>query len=205
MKIKLAIIGSGGFAREVYALTLSSGFDAIGFIDNNDDQNLPKPILGHEQELLYLKDKYNLDAVFIAVGNPSTRSRIHGDIKDLIAQPTLIHPSSTVLSNEIGSGTVVYPNATVMNDCTIGNNCIINAGVTLGHDTKISNFCNINPGANIAGRVCIGEGTTIGIGASIKENIKIGKNVVIGAGANVVRDIPDNVTVVGNPADVRDG
>ena len=33
-------------------------------------------------------------------------------------------------------------------------------------------------------------------------SLKIGKNVMIGAGSVVVKDIPDDVTVVGNPARV---
>jgi serine O-acetyltransferase len=34
----------------------------------------------------------------------------------------------------------------------------------------------------------------------IKNKVKIGNNVTVGMGAVVVKDVPDNVTMVGNPA-----
>jgi acetyltransferase EpsM len=43
------------------------------------------------------------------------------------------------------------------------------------------------------------EGSHIGINACIKQNITVGKWSVVGAGAVVVKDVPDNVVVVGNP------
>ncbi|MBA7561971.1 hypothetical protein ES695_16675 [Candidatus Atribacteria bacterium 1244-E10-H5-B2] len=41
-----------------------------------------------------------------------------------------------------------------------------------------------------------------GISATIIQRIKIGKNVTIGAGSVVIKDIPDNVIAVGNPAKI---
>lgn len=48
----------------------------------------------------------------------------------------------------------------------------------------------------------IGEGTVIGTGAVILNNVKIGRNVKIDANAVVTKDIPDNTTVIGIPAQV---
>ncbi len=47
-----------------------------------------------------------------------------------------------------------------------------------------------------------GELSFIGIGATIIQEIKIGKNVTIGAGSVVIKDIPDNVIALGNPAKI---
>ena len=47
-----------------------------------------------------------------------------------------------------------------------------------------------------------GELSFIGIGTTIIQGIKIGRNVTIGAGSVVIKDIPDNVMVVGNPAKI---
>jgi len=47
-----------------------------------------------------------------------------------------------------------------------------------------------------------GELSFLGIGATIIQGIKIGKNVTIGAGSMVIKDIPDNVIVIGNPAKI---
>ena len=48
--------------------------------------------------------------------------------------------------------------------------------------------------------VKIGDGTFVGANAVIKQGIRVGKNAMIGAGAVVVKDVPDNLTVVGVPA-----
>ncbi len=42
----------------------------------------------------------------------------------------------------------------------------------------------------------------IGIGATIIQGVNIGKNVTIGAGSVVIKDIPDNVIALGNPAKI---
>lgn len=52
----------------------------------------------------------------------------------------------------------------------------------------------------IFGNISIGEGTHVGAGAIVLPNLSIGKWVKIGAGAVVINDLPDEVTVVGNPA-----
>lgn len=46
----------------------------------------------------------------------------------------------------------------------------------------------------------IGNHVTVSCGASILGNVTIGNNVIIGAGCVVTKDLPDNCTVVGNPA-----
>ena len=47
-----------------------------------------------------------------------------------------------------------------------------------------------------------GELSFLGIDATIIQGIKIGKNVTIGAGSVVIKDIPDNVIALGNPAKI---
>ena len=48
--------------------------------------------------------------------------------------------------------------------------------------------------------ITIGDNCYISAGATIIGPVKIGNNVIIGAGSVVVKDIPDNVVVVGVPA-----
>ncbi len=51
-------------------------------------------------------------------------------------------------------------------------------------------------------KTVVKQGASIGSGCSILGGIIVGKNAVIGAGSVVTRDVPDNATVVGNPAAV---
>lgn len=55
-------------------------------------------------------------------------------------------------------------------------------------------------GIGKGGRPTIGNNVSIYTGATVFGGITIGNNVEIGAGAVVFEDVPDNVTVVGNPA-----
>lgn len=50
--------------------------------------------------------------------------------------------------------------------------------------------------------VTIGDNVWIGGSTTILPGVTIGNNVVIGAGSVVVKDLPDNVVAVGNPARV---
>jgi len=203
---RISIIGSGGFACEVLSILESTNYECLGFIDSNKNlTNLPLPIIGHEDEMNLLIEKYNFSNCIIAIGNPIVRKKVSNKIQEYsLKYPVISDLSAVSKSNDIKSGTIIYPNVVIMNNCKIGKFTLINSGVTLGHDVTVGDFCNINPGANLAGKIKVGNGSFIGIGASIKENINIGKNVVIGAGSVVIEDVPDNTIVYGVPAKPQD-
>lgn len=50
----------------------------------------------------------------------------------------------------------------------------------------------------------IGQNVFIGVGAKIIGGITIGNNVKIGANSVANMDVPDNATVVGNPAVIKE-
>lgn len=81
------------------------------------------------------------------------------------------------------NGIIIHPRV------KIGKNCTIYQQVTIGKGTH-------NPAT-------IGDNCIIGAGAKIIGDVKIGNNVTIGANCVVIKDIPDNCTAVGVPAEVK--
>lgn len=80
--------------------------------------------------------------------------------------------------------------------------CIVISGNTvIGNNVNISQFVNIGSN-NPSEFATIGDNVYIGPHVSIVGKVSIGNNVTIGAGAVVTKDIPDNATVVGVPANV---
>ena len=93
--------------------------------------------------------------------------------------------------DSIDKGLIIYHNNIVINrKSKIGKNCSLHGMNCIGNNGK-NDLCPT-----------IGDNVEIGSGAIIIGNIKIGNNVIIGAGATVVKDVPDNVIVVGNPAKI---
>ena len=77
--------------------------------------------------------------------------------------------------------------ATYLNAERIGSNFYCLQLVTLGNDGKMQ-------------RPIIGDDVKIFTGATVFGGITIGNHVTIGAGAVVSKNVPDNCTVIGNPA-----
>ncbi len=79
-------------------------------------------------------------------------------------------------------------------------------GVLIHPNTQIGENCKILQGVSIGGKSgyekvpSIGSNVLIGAHALILGPITIGDNAIIGAGAVVIHDVPENTTVVGNPA-----
>lgn len=113
---------------------------------------------------------------------------------------TAMHPKTIISPTaQIGEGTVVMHGAIIQSDAVIGRHCIINTGASVDHECRIDDYVHISPHATLCGNVQVGEGSWIGAGTTIIPGIKIGKWCTVGAGSVVINDIPDNVTVVGNP------
>ena len=99
------------------------------------------------------------------------------------------------------TGIEIHPGA------KIGNRLFIDhgMGIVIGETTSIGDNCTIYHGVTLGGtgkdkikrHPDIGNNVMIGAGAKVLGPIKIGDNVKIGANSVVLKDVPDNVTVVG--------
>ena len=97
-------------------------------------------------------------------------------------------PTLHIWCPSIGPGAHFEHNyATYLNAERIGSNFYCLQLVTLGNDGKML-------------RPIIGDNVKIFTGATVFGGITIGNHVTIGAGAVVSKNVPDNCTVIGNPA-----
>jgi acetyltransferase-like isoleucine patch superfamily enzyme len=114
-------------------------------------------------------------------------------------------------NSEIGDNVLVGTNSVIDGSCRIGNNVSIQTNVYITTFTVIGDDVFIGPcavttndkymyyGAALNGPT-IKRGARIGANATILPGVVIGQGAVIGSGAVVTKDVPDGVTVVGNPA-----
>jgi UDP-2-acetamido-3-amino-2,3-dideoxy-glucuronate N-acetyltransferase len=135
-----------------------------------------------------------------------------------------------IKDTEIGEGTIVrnYVNlygCKIGKNCKIASFVEIQKDVVIGDNCKIEAFAYIPTGVKIEDDVFIGphacftndkkprakgeweiiptlvkKGASIGANTVILCGITIGENAIVGAGSVVTKDVPSNLTVVGNPA-----
>jgi len=102
----------------------------------------------------------------------------------------------------------IFTNTTIargaLEDTVIGEGTKIASLVMIGHGVNIGMNNIICAQVNISGKTKIGNNCFIGLKACIRDNIEIGSNVTIGMGSVVTKNIPDNATVFGNPATIKD-
>ena len=200
----MILIGYSGHAFVVYGILKSSGEKVIGYCDINEKEYNPFNLTYYGTETsetgLSALQQHNF---FIAVGDNLTRNRIYDQLAQRKMFPVnSIHSSSVVddSASIAAHGVMIAASVTINPLAVIGTGTICNTGCIIEHECVVGDFAHIGPGAVLCGNVKVGNGTFIGANAVIKQGITIGRNAMIGAGAVVVKDVADNVTVVGVPA-----
>jgi sugar O-acyltransferase (sialic acid O-acetyltransferase NeuD family) len=193
------LYGASGHAKVIIEILELCGIKVKGLFDDNPQI---KNILDYKVVGAYNSSILNNDQLIISIGNNELRKKISEKLNPAFGKA--IHPSAIISkSSLIGNGSVIMGNAIINSDTKIGNHAIINTSASIDHDCKIEDFVHISPNATLCGGVFIGEGTNVGAAAVIIPGINIGKWATIGAGAVVIKDVPDYVTVVGNPAIIK--
>lgn len=203
MKSKPVIIGYSGHSYVVHDIFTRMGYEVIYYCDREEKDLNPFNLiyLGDETYEKSLTAMEN-SGYFISIGDNIVRSKIQSRLYSLIATAPVnaIHPSAVISKKvKIGKGVMVAANVSINPLAKIGDGVICNTSCIIEHECHIGNYVHIAPGAVLTGNVIIGDYTFVGANSVIKQGVKIGKNVTIGAGTVVIKDIPDNVTVVGNP------
>lgn len=211
--MKIAIVGAGGFAREVawlisdIALQQSldetcAQFEFAGFLvsDLSKIGDCDSKVLG---DFSWLKNN-RVEALAMGIGNPAVRLKIGNELQErfpAIKWPALIHPSvkygASCLFEEgvnVCAGTIATVNV------TFGRFSMVNLSCTIGHESQIGEGTVINPLSAISGGVKIGSRVLVGTHASILQYITVGDDAVVGSGAMVHKDVAAGITVMGVPA-----
>jgi len=200
--LRLAIFGAGGHGRVVRDCAIAAGWRRVDVYDGDPARrgSGPGDAVGDLADLTASLDRYG--GVVVAIGRAEARLPVQRELEAAGATlATLIHPHSSVSpSAEIGRGSVVLAGGVVNADARLGKGVIVNTGATVDHDCVLGDGAHVAPGAHLAGGVQVGEMTWVGVGAAVREYVTIGNRVCIGAGAVVVKSVPDDLTVVGNPA-----
>src|SRR3989338_10548278 len=115
----------------------------------------------------------------------------------------IIDPKSTYIDEqaEIGEGTVVYPNTTILGKVKIGKNCEIGPNSII-HDSQISDNCVVF--ASVIKNSQMDENSDIGPFSHLRGNVKIGKNVHVGNYVEMVRSTVGSQSKIGHQAYLGD-
>lgn len=205
---KIAIIGAGGFGREVKTILdsinkITPTFTFVGYYDDGftkGDVVNSYPILGGVEDINTIEENFS---IIVAIGDPRTKFAIINKIKNQkVDFPNIIHPNVLISDDfvEIGKGNIICAGCILTCNIQIRDFVILNLMCTVGHDTTISSFSSFMPSVNISGEVLIHERVYVGTGAKIINQLEIGENTIVGAGAVVSKSLPANCTAVGIPA-----
>lgn len=203
--IPIYIIGSGGFAKEVYSIIRTlKRYQVIAFIDTTHKP--PISLYGNDVPVISERDfltkkPSNQINLAIGIGNP-IKIKNFSEVFASYNFPNIIHPSAIIDLGvvSIGKGNIITAGVIFTTCIEIGDFNIFNLYTTIGHDTNIGDYNVINPHVNISGEVHIGNCNLLGVGSTILQNIRVGNYTTIGANSLIIRSTKDNMTYIGNPA-----
>lgn len=206
----IVLFGGGNQAHYTIDIIEKEGkYNIVGIIDSIhevDCERFGYKILGRQEDLKELIERYDIYGGVISIGDNGSRYLVSQQILQIIPNfifVNAIHPS-VVIGNttELGYGIVAMAGCIFNPKAKIGNFTFFATGAQVEHDNIIHDFASISAGSITGGYVTIGKFSAITLGVTVLDRIEIGENTVVGAGSLVIKSLPDNVLAYGNPAKI---
>lgn len=206
----MLVIGAGGLAKEILEVLLNNNqFKNLCFFDDVNKEGgtylyekypIIKSITDTES---YFKE-YGTEFT-VGIGNPKLRKHMFEIFDEIGGQYTSVISQYSEIGSfdiKIGRGCNILPNTIISNGSRIGMGCLLYYNSIITHDCTVGDFVELSPGATLLGKATVGNNSHIGANVTILPKIRVGANVIVGAGSVVTKDLPDNCTAVGVPAQV---
>lgn len=177
--MELALIGSGGHAKEVM---FQMGKEVQCFVTSEYK----------EGKGVFHIDKFDPERwmVMIAIGEPSVRKNLLSILPKETRFFSFIHPTALVGDSvQIGQGSFIGAYSILTAHITLGDHSILNRGCQIGHDSCCGNFLSMMPGSVLSGGVTVGNNFYLGTNSAVKEKLNICDDVKIGLVSSVVKNI----------------
>lgn len=205
---KIVLIGGGNQCHYTADIINKEGkYEIIGIIDSIHEigsNRFGYKVLGRQENLKTIIDKYDIEGGIISIGDNWVRYHIYNQIKKIVPNfkfVNAIHPSVIIGENvEIGKGVVMMAGCIVNPKSKIGNFTFFATGAQIEHDCIIGDYASISAGSITGGFVELKKFSAITLGVTIIDRLIIGENTVVGSGSLVIKNLPDNVLAYGNPA-----
>ena len=137
----------------------------------------------------YPADRYKFIVCVGYVNMNDTRRRVFEQIRakgyDIVSY---IHPSATVLTRDIGEGTLIFENAVIGRDAHIGTGNIFYPCSLLAHHSSVGDFNFFAISSSVAGNVSVGSNCFFGNNSCTKNGISIADYTLVGAGCYLSGD-----------------
>lgn len=205
----LLIVGARGRGREVFrdfskTDEVRDGEMVIkGFLDSNSNALIG--FRGNYPPIICSPEDYDIepdDIFFVALGDPKWRKYYAEMIEKKGGRfYTYISPEAIVFENTIiGEGSYISRWSTISDNVILGNHVAIHTFSVLGHDAVVKDYGTLLSNVFLGGGAEVGECSQMSPKSMIIPHKKIGKNVIVGPGSVVMRNIKDDITVIGIPA-----
>lgn len=198
---RLALVGGGGFAKEVAEVAELCGYRIAGCVDDAAEIRAPYPHWGGLG--LLAQHRAEFDEVALAIGavdrrSFETRARIVAMLEaESYVFASLISPAATLSKGvSIAPGVFAAHGVIVSVDASLGRHVILNSNAIVGHDATIGNQSIVAPGAFIGGDVTVGERVLVGPGAQIMQGLSVGDQSIVSVGTVVLRSLSAGATTV---------
>ena len=207
-----AVYGASGFGREVMPLAREQlarqgiATDRLVFVDDH-----PVAAMVNGQRVLDYAAFLDMPAgerhAVLAIAAGGVRERLAARCRTDGVRPWTVSAANVVVLDDVtlGEGAILCPFVTLTSNIRIGSQFHANLYSYVAHDCRIGDYVTFAPAVRCNGNIVIEDHAYIGTGAVIKQGqpdrpLVIGRGAVVGMGAVVTRDVPPDVTVVGNPA-----
>jgi sugar O-acyltransferase (sialic acid O-acetyltransferase NeuD family) len=208
---RYAVFGASGCGRGVLPLLRTqlakekSPWDLV-FVDDNP----PAGTLNGHRVLTYeqwIAEPAETRQISLAIANSAIREKLAERCRADGVRFVEVRAANVVELDdvEMGEGAILCPFVALTSNIRIGRQFHANLYSYVEHDCVIGDYVTFAPGVHCNGNIHIEDHAYVGAGAVIKQGVPgrplvIGRGAVVGMGAVVTKDVPPEVTVVGNPA-----